>query len=203
MSSIPYLRHPAAWLVLMASMLLITDATAQDTASCSAQLSEAETTYFNGNFAQTIALLTPCIEAGAFEGDDATQAYILAGRSHVAEGNADQARTLIAALYTRQPDYEPGPRVPPPFRRLMAEVRDEMEADGRLEQARLALAGPALPEESASRSGSRRRAFLIGGGAAVAVAGVATAIALSTSGETDPPPTDDDFPIPIGRPPGQ
>jgi hypothetical protein len=211
------IHSPTGWLLralVFSGFLLSIPLTAfgQDTAYCQRQRAAAESAYYNGEFERAIQLFTPCIEAGAYTGEDAATPYTLAARSHYVLGATDEARALIVALFQYLPTYTPDRRLPPPFRAFIDEVKTEMLADGRLtppvapiDQTEDPLITPPdtltmATEQPAARS--RRRGLLFGGGAVVAAAGVATAVLLSGGGD-EPPPDEGGFATPIGRPGGQ
>jgi hypothetical protein len=186
----------------------------QDAASCAVQFTRAQSAYFDGDFEQAVALFTPCIEAGAYQGANAATAYTLTARSHVVLGDNDQARELISRLLLTHPGYTPDPRLPPPFRSFINDIKAEMLADGRLAPPVAPIETPddptiagadslaVDPPEIPTRSRGGRRFLLFGGGAAVAAAGVVAAVALGGGGGEEPPP-DTDFPGPPSRPTGQ
>ncbi|MEZ4702024.1 MAG: hypothetical protein R2834_16950 [Rhodothermales bacterium] len=207
-------RHNASRLLLVIAVLALgapAAALAQDASTCLTQRLNAERAYYNGEFDRAIALFSPCIEAGMFRGDDAVMAHTLAARSYIALGEQEKARELIASLFLLNPDYTPDQRLPPPFRVLIAEVKTEMLADGRLlppgapvapvpDTTLVAVDSLVVPTPVATSNGSRRRFLLIGGAGAAAL-GVTTAILLS--GGEGGEPGESGFAVPPGRPTGQ
>lgn len=204
------MRTSTGWFIrafALTSFLLLTPLVAfgQDTAYCQRQRTAAESAYYNGDFERAIQLFTPCIEAGAYTGENAATPYTLAARSHYVLGATDEARALIVSLFQQWPTYAPDRRLPPPFRTFIAEVKAEMLADGRLtppvapidhtEDPLIAPPDTLTMVTPQPEPRSRRRGLLFGGGAAVAAAGVATAVLLSGGGD-EPPPVDSAFPLP-------
>lgn len=178
---------------------------AQDTtANCVASLSNAEKAYFEGNFEQTIQLLTPCINSTEYTEEQNIQAFSLLGRTHFVFGNTDAARQSIEGLFTVAPEYTPPSQLPPNFVAFIEDVKQDMIAAGTLPSDE-----PITPiaEETQSdttqtailnapRRKKNRKFLLLGGGAAVAIAGAAILLGggSSSGGET---PTG--FPLPPGR----
>ncbi len=130
---------------------------AQLSPACAETVRVAENTYQDGNFAETIRLLTPCLDESRASREPAVRVYRLLTMAFLNSDDPARARESLSALVRQYPDYAPDPiQDPPAYTALTAIVRDELVASGAI-----ASAAPPLP-----RHWSKQRAtwLAIGGG---------------------------------------
>ena len=188
-----------------------TPALAQETTDCETALTQAESSYFNGNFDRTISLIEPCLASESYTTSQGVRAYSLLGRTHYVLGELEEATEAIQGLYLVDATYSPDPQLPPDFAEFMDGVKEDMIADGTFPQ-------PETPEETpeevepapvitdntddqpdeAAKPARKRRALWLGGGAALAVAaGAAILLGGGSNGGTDTP---SEWPLPPAHP---
>lgn len=125
--SVSPLRRGAALLGILALGLAVPLA-AQPAGACAAVQAQAEAAFTDGDAEGAIALLAPCVEAGA-----AIPAHRLLALAYLNAGRADAARNAVAALLVAHPRYQPDPvQDPPSYTVLVQLVREQLVAEGRL-----------------------------------------------------------------------
>jgi tetratricopeptide (TPR) repeat protein len=150
----------------------------QDVTDCPEKINEAEQLYTIGRFDEAINILTRCIEGGTLRDEDKMRAYRLLGLSYIAKDFLEDARSAIRKLLEMVPHYMPDPiQDPPPFTRLVEEVKEQREEE--LDEELRDLIPPPSPDR-------RRTMWMIVGGGALAVGGL---VAILVSGGKNGPPT--------------
>ena len=213
-----YFKEKVLFLLLGALSVTAVTAQAQNAIGCEDALTEAETSYFNGDFDRTIALLQPCLDSESYTDTQSVRAYALLGRTQFVLGDTEAARQAIEGLYTLAPDYEPDPQLPPNFSAFILEVKQQMIAVGSFPVQEPALTDPDQPEltdlpvdttageddnTAATKAPRKRKALFLGGGAALAVAAGAAILLSSGSGGGDTEPEPTGWPLPPTHPTGQ
>ncbi|MEM1116766.1 MAG: outer membrane beta-barrel protein [Bacteroidota bacterium] len=124
---------------LVAALLLTALALPAAAQNCTNALDRAERSYQAGDFDATIERLTACLDAGRFSAEERRQAHRLVGLSYIGKDREADAREAVAALLEVAPNYEPDPALdPPPFVRLVSEVRRARPRTSRPGAARVA-----------------------------------------------------------------
>ncbi len=158
-------------------------ARAQD--ACKKELASAEEAYTRGRFDEAIGHLSECLEKRRVSEDERERAYRLMGLSYIGKDVLGEARSSVRKLLELVPNYQPDPALdPPPFVRLIEDVRDEIAASKQ--------APPPPAQEPAARQNPPQRRgpgtwLLVGGGALLAGA-AAVLLAGSGGGGDDGPP---------------
>jgi tetratricopeptide (TPR) repeat protein len=139
----------------------------QQDIECNEKILRAEQLYIIGRFDEAITILTECFDKGGLTDDQKMRAYRLLGLSYIAKDYLEDARSAIRKLLDMVPEYMPDPvQDPPPFTKLVEEVKEQRE-----EEADQDLAG--LIPDSKERKNKMwliiGGALLIGGGAAAAI----------------------------------
>ncbi len=112
---------------LVLGLILVPATTAQDI-DCRTAFTDAEESYRNGLFDETIELLNTCLDQNAFSSEERRQAYRLIGLSYIGKDREEGAREAVRALLEVAPGYQADPVLdPPPFVALVDEMRDEYE----------------------------------------------------------------------------
>lgn len=141
-------------------------ARAQQPTRCDTLFTQAEAAFFEGQFEETIRLLTPCAAPGAPR-PATVAAYRLLSMAHMNRGDAPGAREAIATLLLENPTYEADPiQDPPAYVVLVSAVREQLRAEARL---------PAAPTGAEVRPRKRLLAFV---GATVGLLAVSVAAYL-------------------------
>ena len=148
------------------------------------QLDDAEQKYNTGNFDKAVEILTQVIAEKDITQDEKQRAYRLLGLTYIAKELEEDARSAVKKLLEMVPDYKTDPvQDPPPFIRLVQEVKKEEEQSVAAE----------TPKE-----GGGIEWYWIAGGAAVA--GVAAILIFSGGGNDNETVDPGAFPSPPVRP---
>jgi hypothetical protein len=177
---------------------------------CATALKDAETKYNDGQFDEAIELLKKCIAQG-FTEEQQKEAYRLLGLAYLAKNFRDQAREAIKNLLTLVPNWQPDPiQDPPPFTRLVEEIKQKMREQQEKEKAEEHVEKkPVIPEPpreepietiQTPQKGRSKKLLWVGIGAAVIGGGLIAVLAGSGSNAGPPPPAK--LPDPPGAPGG-
>ena len=145
-------------------------------------MDEAEQKYNTGSFDNAVELLTQVISQQDIPQTEKQRAYRLLGLTYIAKELEEDARSTVKKLLEMVPDYKTDPvQDPPPFIRLVQEVKDEESSQTQ------------KPDE-----GGGIEWYWIAGGAAVA--GVAAILIFSGGNGGDETVNPGTFPAPPVRP---
>jgi len=96
---------------------------------CEIALADAERQYNDGRLDDVIKTLESCLPAG-LKNEDKSKAYRLLGLTYMAKDYLEQAKQSIQKLLALVPKWQPDPdQDPPPFTRMVEEVRKEMKEE--------------------------------------------------------------------------
>ena len=177
---------------------------------CATALKDAEAKYNDGQFDEAIDLLKKCIAQG-FTEEQKKEAYRLLGLAYLAKDYREQAREAVEKLLTLVPNWQPDPiQDPPPFTRLVEQVKQKMREQQEKEQAEEPVEKkqvvPEQPQEEpietvqTPKKGRSKTLLLLGIGATVISGGLIAIIA--GSGGNGGPEGPERLPNPPGAPSG-
>ena len=173
-----FLSRPSTgrYALLLLCLLLTPRAWGQQSPGCTEALRNAESTYQESNYEDTIRLLAPCLSAEGLERTRVVAIHRLLSMAHMNSGDAHGARLAILDLLNRVPDYEPDPvQDPPSYTVLVMIIRDQLRQQTGAAEAEAA-------EKPTSWAKRRGTWFAIGGG--LLVVGL-TAILTGDDGAAD------------------
>ncbi len=151
------LRCAALRCAAVAVVLALAPAAAAQEAACRTAFDDAEATYRNGDFDETIERLQTCLNREAFSTQDQGRAHRLIGLSYIGKAQEQDARAAVRALLDLAPGYQPDPILdPPPFVALVDEMREE-------KQRAAAQAPRAVPLPSPTARASTTTGLALGG----------------------------------------
>jgi len=218
MQSLVYVLIPALLFALINSH----GALAQE--GCETALTDAERLYNEGRFDDVIEILEACLPDDLTEGEKG-KAYRLLSLTYLAKDYLEQARRAIVNLLEIAPSWQPDPvQDPPPFTQMVAEVREEMQAqqlektkqgtetEEQAERVPPVQESEEKPDEKPEaerpqetvqpKNGGGNMLLWIGLGAAVIGGGIAVGVSSSGDGGATTPVNggDDRLPNPPGDP---
>lgn len=159
---------------------------AQQSTDWQQKILEAEQLYTIGRFDEAISILTECLEKGQLDEQQKMRVYRLLGLSYIAKDFLEDARGAIRKLLDMVPHYMSDPvQDPPPFTRLVEEVKEQRQEEIDDELAEL------IPE----RKERKNTMWMIIGGGALAV-GALVAVLVSGSGNGNGNGEDPKLPLP-------
>ncbi len=136
-------------------------AAAQAPADCTTVLAVGEESYVRGAFERTRLSALRCLQEGEATRAEEMQAYRLLSLAYLKKGDTSNAYDATAELLRLDPQYRPDAvQDPPSYVTFVAEVREELRAEGRLP--------PLRPEGEAPWFRQRRTWLAVGGGLIVA-----------------------------------
>ncbi len=96
---------------------------------CETALADAEKQYNDGRLDDVMKTLESCLPVG-LKNEDKSKAYRLLGLTYMAKDYLEQAKQSIQKLLELAPNWQPDPdQDPPPFTRMVEEVRKEMKEE--------------------------------------------------------------------------
>ena len=120
----PLIRRAALFVFLLA---LAPSIQAQQATACTEALGNAESSYQESNYEETIRLLTPCARQPQPAPAQTVGIYRLLSMAYMNSGQAEGARKAILDLLRAVPDYEPDPiQDPPSYTVLVLILRDQL-----------------------------------------------------------------------------
>lgn len=133
-----------------------------DKQACDKKLTQAEQSYYKGNFDETIELVKECLKDSTLVEPDRLKGYSLLARTFLAKGNKETAGEVVKKILNIDESYQPTiEQETPRYVNFVAEVRKDF-----------------VKQTTAPVKSSYKNWVWIGGGSVLAI----TAIAIIASG---------------------
>ena len=117
-------------LCLVAALFLfdVEQSTAQNTANCDQEMTQANDLYALGRFDEAISFIQQCLDKSGISEDQRRSAYRIIGLSYIGKGLEGDAKDSVRRLLALAPNYTPDPVLDPPdFVSLVNELKAEMQ----------------------------------------------------------------------------
>lgn len=172
---------------------------------CSERVAKAQEKYILGLFQEALELVSPCLEKSDLPAAETVAAYRLLGLIYIAEDSLSAAREALQTLLTLEPQFQPDPdQDPPPFTKLVEDLRQEMVRETEKTPATTLAGGTEYPaeqprEESAALKNNSKKWMFLGAGILVAT-GTLALLVSGGGGDEGMPPGSNDLPVPPDLP---